>query len=83
MWARIKRFFLDSETIFLARLQLVVGVLFAGIAYADWSILLPLLKGEFNRDQVIAVALFIAFNGIVTEIARRRRDPELKQQARR
>lgn len=66
MWPRIKQFFLDSETIFLARLQVFVGIVFAVVLATD-----PQLFTAYIPAKWIPVFLFGW--GILSEYARRRR----------
>lgn len=70
MWERIKTFFADSEVIFWARLQLVLGGLAATITYFDPGLLAPILPAEWLPWVVFA-------NGIATEYLRRRRATDL------
>ena len=66
MWARIKQFFLDSETIFLARLQVFIGIVFAVVLATD-----PQLFAAYIPTKWVPVFLFAW--GIISEYARRRR----------
>jgi len=58
----IKNWFVHSETIFWARLQIVAGIAWAVISIADLS---PLLSVKW-------FAVWGIFNGIVCELLRRR-----------
>lgn len=69
MWQRIRKFFHDSEVIFLARFQVFLGVLIEAISEAD-----PKILSGFVPDKWFGVYLLIA--GIIIELARRSRDPE-------
>lgn len=70
MWSRIKRFFKDSETIFWARLQTVLGAVAMAVTYVDPSVLQPVIpSGWFPWLLVI--------NGVLTEYLRRRRETSL------
>ena len=66
MWSRIKTFFKHSETIFWARLQMVIGAVAAIIVYFDPGLLAPVLPAGWLPWVVVA-------NGIATEYLRRRR----------
>ncbi|GAA4529200.1 hypothetical protein GCM10023174_19260 [Chelativorans composti] len=66
MWDRICKFFHDSETIFWARLQTVIGTLAVMATYTDTSLVTPLLPAE-------ALPWFLFINGVATEYLRRRR----------
>lgn len=70
MWQRIKDFFSDSETIFWARLHVLLGFICAAITAIDPSLLQPL----FGPWTFIA---YLAVNGLATEYLRRRRDDQL------
>ncbi|MGE0231173.1 MAG: hypothetical protein AB7O39_03100 [Flavobacteriaceae bacterium] len=65
MWARIKKFFNDSETIFYARLQAFIGFVVIAVTYIDPSLIVPVL-GDW-------APYFLLANGIATEVLRRRR----------
>lgn len=70
LWQRVKRFFKDSETIFLARLQMLAGILAAA-----WLTIDPSLFGAYLPPEWLPVYLFAA--GIITEVARRYRATDL------
>jgi hypothetical protein len=67
----LKRFFDDSETIFWARLQMLVGAVFAVLSQTDLE---PLLA-SVGLDRWTPVVVFVM--GVVTEIARRLRADDL------
>lgn len=70
MWESIKAFFSGSETIFWARLQVLIGAIAAAIVYFDPGLLAPVLPAGWLPWVVLA-------NGVATEYLRRRNDPEL------
>lgn len=75
MWAKIKKFFKDSETIFWARLQVFIGAIVAAVLSVanDPTVseaIKAILKPEYVPYYVIAF-------GIITELARRRRADDL------
>ena len=70
MWQRIKRFFKDSETIFWARLQAVLGIAAAVVTFVDPSILQPIVPPAWFPWLLVA-------NGVFTEYLRRRREEGL------
>ena len=63
MWTRIKNWFRSSETIFWARLQVLVGSLWVALSASDLS---PLLSPKY-------MAIWMIVNGFITEYLRRRR----------
>ena len=67
----LKRWFSDSETILWARLQMIVGAVWAILSQTDIT---PILN-TFGLGKYVPVALLVM--GIVTEILRRRRAPDL------
>lgn len=71
MWQRIKKFFSDSETIFLARLQVLAGVIVTVLATFDPSVLAPFIGDKWFGPFLLAW-------GIVAELARRYRAEDLK-----
>lgn len=66
MWQRIKNWFRDSETIFWARLQAMLGVLAGIVTYVDPVVLQPILPPEWFPWLLVV-------NGLLTEYLRRRR----------
>ncbi|MVB00039.1 hypothetical protein GN330_22570 [Nitratireductor sp. CAU 1489] len=70
MWQRIKRYFRDSETLFWARFQAVLGVVAGIITYVEPEVLAPLMPAEW-------FPYFLVVNGILTEYLRRRRASDL------
>jgi hypothetical protein len=70
-WSRVKRFFLDSETIFLARLQVLAGIVFTVLATFDPSVLAPIIGDKWFGP-------FLLIWGILAEVARRRNADDLK-----
>jgi hypothetical protein len=74
MWQRIKTWAHDSETIFLARLQFVVGLVLTAMTTFDPSALQPIIGNKW-------FGLFLLLWAVILEYARRRRDPELDKTA--
>jgi len=70
MFEHIKTFFKDSEVLFWARLQTVLGIIAAIVTYTDPSVLQPVMPAEWFPLLVLA-------NGVFTEYLRRRRDKEM------
>jgi len=66
MWQRIRKYFHDSETIFWARIQTLVGSLAMMATYTDTSLVTPIIPTE-------ALPWFLFINGLATEYLRRRR----------
>lgn len=67
MWANIKAWFKDSETIFWARLQMAVGAIWTVLVATDLS---PVLDPKYLTYWIIA-------SGVITEMARRARATDL------
>lgn len=79
-WQRIRIFFKDSEVIVLARIQLLAGFAIAAVAAMDWSPLVSIgASPNFTKDQLISLGSILLIQGIVTEIARRHREPEMNK----
>jgi len=77
-WDGVKVFFKRSETVFLARLETITGVVIAGVGAMDWSPLLSLnIQSGIDSTVVMWLGGISAAKGIVTEWARRRNDPVL------
>ena len=74
LWDRIRNFFSDSETIFLARLEVLVGFLVSAFALMDWG---PLLAMGVDTGINWVTAMWLGglsiAKGIVTELGRRHR----------
>ena len=70
MWNHIKAFFSDSETIFWARLNLLIGVAAVALTYVEPQMLKPVMPADWFPW------LFVA-NGIATEYLRRRRESDM------
>lgn len=66
LWQRIKTFFAHSETIFLARLQVLAGIILTVLATFDPSVLAPIIGDKWFGP-------FLLVWGVVAEAARRRR----------
>lgn len=73
MWQKIKDWFHDSETIFLARLWMLLGLLVEVIGAVDPALLKQALGG-INPSMV---GLILLVQGVIHEVARRHRDPNL------
>lgn len=75
MWAKVKKFFKDSETIFWARLQMIVGAVVAGfMSLANDPTVNESIKAIMKPEYV---PYYVIAFGIITEIARRRRADDL------
>jgi hypothetical protein len=70
MWERVKRFFKDSETIFWARLQMLIAAVITVLATVD-----PNLFAAYVPTGYLPIYIFVS--GVVTEWARRRRAADL------
>lgn len=70
MWERVKTFFKDSETIFWARLQMLIAAVITVLATID-----PSLFASYVPTGYLPIYIFAS--GVVTEWARRRRAEDL------
>jgi hypothetical protein len=70
LWTKIKAWFHDSETIFLARLSTLFGVVLQVLDATDPQMFATLIGAKW-----FPVFLFVF--GVVLEYARKRRDPGL------
>lgn len=70
MWNRIKSWFKNSETIFLARIQMLAGALIAAVASVDPTVLASVFGVQYLPFVLIA-------HGALIEYLRRRRDDEM------
>lgn len=67
-WTEVKAFFKYSETILLARAQILFGFVIAGVSNIDWTALSDFTS--YKQSMWLAIGLVI--NGMLTEYARRR-----------
>lgn len=70
MWNSIAAFFSRSETIFWARLNALVGLIAAAMSLVDPALLQAVMTPR-------NFAIYMVINGVVTELARRIRAPDL------
>lgn len=70
MWTAIKKFFKDSETIFLARMNVLVGLVITSFSLVDPALVQPLLTPR-------GFAIYLLINGVVMEYARKRRADDM------
>ncbi len=72
-WEHVKAFFKYSETILLARIELVTGFITGVIGLMDWSPLMSMdLSVGFTKDQVLSLAGMMIVKGVLAEYLRRR-----------
>jgi hypothetical protein len=69
MWTKIKTFFGDSETIFWARAQMLLGILVEVVSTVDPTLFAPVFGDYFPY--------FLIANGLLTEYLRRRREEDM------
>lgn len=74
-WTQIKNWsgWSTAGTIFLARMEILIGFVLAVLASLDWTSLLALAaNGEAPSPQTIyTTAIILTAKGIITEIVRR------------
>ena len=76
-WERIKKFFKDSEVIFLARLSTLGGAVLGGLYGVDWEKILNLdFSNGVNQGLLLEAGKWIVI-GVIVEYARRRRATDL------
>ena len=71
VWSSLTKLFHDSEVVFLARFNAVLGLLIAAAAGMNWAPLLALTG--FDPKQLGITGGLLFFQGLVYELARRRR----------
>lgn len=70
IWTKIKEFFNESTTILYARIQALVGFIFAVAGTVDWS---AIQTWDFTTPRQTAwLGIGLVVNGVITEILRRR-----------
>lgn len=72
-WDNLKSFFKRSETIFLARIESLLGLLVAGVEGIDWSAItqMDFTNAAGSRTALITGATMF-MHGLVIEVGRRR-----------
>lgn len=73
-WEEVKAFFAYSETILIARLQSLIGLIVATVGAVDWSPVFNFIGVDtgFSYKQTIWIGVGLFFKGIIDELARRR-----------
>lgn len=73
-WEEVKAFFKYSETILIARVQALFGLITMTISSVDWSPVFNLLGVDtgFSYKQTFWLGFGLFFKGILDELARRR-----------
>jgi hypothetical protein len=69
VWDTIVRFFKSSETILLARFQVLASALWAVAITFDYS---PILSSTTPTKQQYLLSIILFIQGLATEVARRR-----------
>lgn len=77
-WTKIRNWFKDSETIFLARLTAFSGFIVGALGSIDWTPFFSLdFTNAFSMTQATWVGFGMFIHGIISEIARRNRATDL------
>jgi hypothetical protein len=71
MFAKVKSWFKHSETILLARLQVLIGAVVQVIIVTDPSVFASLVGAKY-------LPLVMIGHGILLEVLRKRNDPDMK-----
>lgn len=78
-WEGVKAWFSHAESIFLARLEVFIGVIVGAVGAFDWSPLISMGMGtSFTKGQAMFLGGIMAVKGLAAEFLRRRNDPLLK-----
>lgn len=77
MWNKTRKFFKDSEVIFLSYVHAVGGVVLGALTYFDWSKLIQLVQGISSKDVFFTAAGLLFFQGVVFYFARTHRAKDL------
>lgn len=79
VWDNIKAWFKRSETILIARLEILVGFMLAAVQGMDWSALMSLdFTNSVSSKEFLSIGGLVIAKGLISEWARRRNDPKLK-----
>lgn len=72
IWTKIKAWFNYSWSIFLARLEVITGILIGAVAGLDWTALMNLnFTDAVTSKNSLIVAALVIIKGIVSEVGRR------------
>lgn len=73
-WDKVKTFFKHSTTLVYARLNVLLGLIIAGVQGVDWvSLYTAITSLDWSKLKASTIsAAVLIFNGVVTEILRRR-----------
>lgn len=72
IWTKVKAFFNKSWSIFIARMEVLSGIILGALGAIDWTALINLdfKDGIYNKNTMIVAGLLVV-KGIVSEIGRR------------
>jgi hypothetical protein len=72
VWTKIKAWFNYSWSIFLARLEVLTGILVGAISGIDWTAIMSLdfKDSVYSKNNIILAAILI-IKGIISEVGRR------------
>lgn len=77
-WSGIKAWFKHSETILLARIELISGFVITAVSAMDWSPLLSMgVDTGFTWKQGMVLGSITLAKGLITELARRRNTQQI------
>jgi hypothetical protein len=79
LWNKIKDWsgWSEAGSIFVARLEVVVGFLISVFEGLDWSYLMSMDFSQGINKQVLFVGLLIIVKGLISEITRRHNATDL------
>ena len=77
IWNKIRKWFKDSEVIFLARALTLYGFILAVFTGIDWTSLMSIDFSNGFDKKVLTASSFYIVQGIVIELARRHRATDL------
>lgn len=72
LWTDIKQWFNYSWSIFIARMEIIAGILTGALAGLDWTALMNLKWGDAVSSKTnLAIAALVVLKGIFSELGRR------------
>jgi hypothetical protein len=71
-WTKIKAWFNYSWSVFIARLEVLTGILIGAISGIDWTAIMSLdFKDSIYSKNNIILAIILIIKGIISEVGRR------------
>lgn len=77
MFKRIRKFFKDSEVIFLSYVHAVLGAVVGALSYFDWNKLLSMVQSATPKQLLLGGSAVLFAQGLMFYVARIARAKDL------